>query len=149
MEAIGCDWLINELGPPPDAILRIPPPPVPSFMDIEYLNDMAEAALLADESDQLHNDSFCHWCHWARRIESAAGTGISGTSGTGKKSMMDEMGRPLFFFQPLNVQQRNHYLFLSLSLSLFRPLEWFVHCSLVRPDMLPAPILTIFCVPIA
>lgn len=86
MEAVGCDWLINELGPPPDAILRIPPPPVPSFMDVDYLNEVAKAALMGtEESDLLHNDSVCHWCHWARRIESTAGTGITGTSGTGRK----------------------------------------------------------------
>lgn len=84
MEAsVGCDWLINELGPPPDAILRIPPPPVPHFMDHEFIAEMAQAVLGLTE--QASNDSsLCHWCHWARRIESA-GT-ISGTSGTGKKN---------------------------------------------------------------
>ncbi len=88
--SVNCDWLINELGPPPDAILRIPPPPVPHFMDREYLHEMAQAVLGMSEGDHLHNDSDCHWCHWARRIEST-GT-ISGTTGTGKNKTKNLVG---------------------------------------------------------
>ena len=70
----GCDRLLSELGPPPDAILRIPPPPLPHFIDPEY---MKEIGLYVDHVD---NDTDCHWCHWARRTDSSS---ISGTSGTG------------------------------------------------------------------
>ena len=75
---VSCDWLINELGPPPDAILRIPPPPVPHFMV-----DLIPSSLLQQaDRNSASNESDCHWCHWARRMESA-GTISGGAQGTG------------------------------------------------------------------
>ncbi|KAI9558469.1 hypothetical protein GHT06_015256 [Daphnia sinensis] len=81
MDTVGCDWLLNDLGPPPDAILRIPPPPLPHFIDRAYLHEMA----LAAAGDINHeNDTVlaapCHWCHWARRFDLVGS--VSVTSGT-------------------------------------------------------------------
>lgn len=83
MESIGCDWLLTELGPPPDAILRIPPPPLPHFVDRVFLQEIALAAAGIDGNDRENETSApCHWCHWARRLDSV-GT-ISVTLGTGE-----------------------------------------------------------------
>lgn len=82
MDAVGCDWLLSDLGPPPDAILRIPPPPLPHFIDRIYLHEMAAAAAGVADSDKENETALpCHWCHWARRLD-AVGS-ISVTSGTG------------------------------------------------------------------
>lgn len=82
MDSLGCDWLLNDLGPPPDAILRIPPPPLPHFIDRNYLHEMAVAAAGISDFDKGNNDTVpCHWCHWARRLDLVGS--ISVTSGTG------------------------------------------------------------------
>lgn len=50
------------LGPPPDMILRLPPPPIPSFLQqgSEFLTD-SEAIIFRPH----HNDSPCkHFCNW-------------------------------------------------------------------------------------
>jgi len=70
-----CDWFLNDLGPPPDAILRIPPPPVPHFIDSDYV----VAAGMALTDDPANNDTLCHWCHWARLVDSTSITGSAGT----------------------------------------------------------------------
>ena len=75
MDRSSCDWLLNDLGPPPDAILRIPPPPVPHFIDSNYV--VAAGIALADDS--ADNDTLCHWCHWARLVDSSSMTGSAGT----------------------------------------------------------------------
>lgn len=74
MDRSSCDWFLNDLGPPPDAILRIPPPPVPHFIDSDYV----VAAGMALTDDSTDNDTLCHWCHWARLADSSSITGSSG-----------------------------------------------------------------------
>ena len=74
-----CDWFLNDLGPPPDAILRIPPPPVPHFIDSDYV----VAARMALTDDPANNDTLCNWCHWARLVDS---TSITGSAGTGNSN---------------------------------------------------------------
>ena len=59
----GCDWLLNDLGPPPDSILRIPPPPLPQFLEEDLLKESRLSVA------QMENDTTCHWCHWARRLD--------------------------------------------------------------------------------
>ncbi len=82
MDVVGCDWLLTELGPPPDAILRIPPPPLPHFIDRAYLHEMAAAAAGIGGTDRDNDTTApCHWCHWARRLDSVGSISVS--SGTG------------------------------------------------------------------
>lgn len=81
MESVGCDWLLNDLGPPPDAILRIPPPPLPNFIDRNYLHEMAVAAAGIGDFEKGNDTVSCHWCHWARRLDLVGS--ISVTTGTG------------------------------------------------------------------
>ena len=93
MDAVGCDWLLTELGPPPDAILRIPPPPLPHFIDRVYLHEMAAAAAGMGDTDRDNDTTTlpCHWCHWAQRLDSVGS--ISVTSGTGWFYWLDRQRR--------------------------------------------------------
>lgn len=77
LDGVGCDWLVNELGPPPDAILRIPPPPMPSFIDFDgWMKELAGAEGVHREPD---NETFpCHWCHLARRLGDAPAKSAAG-----------------------------------------------------------------------
>ena len=77
-ERVGCDWLLNDVGPPPDTILRIPPPPLPQFLEEELLQEMRLSVA------QMENDTTCHWCHWARRSDANVVEPIS--PGAGKKN---------------------------------------------------------------
>ena len=55
-----CDSLF-ELGPPPDTILNIPPPPVPPFME-EFVSRLSAQGI---EMEPTFTDDECSLCHWA------------------------------------------------------------------------------------
>lgn len=61
-----CDSLY-ELGPPPDMILKIPPPPIPPFMEDFVARLAAEGVdVRPDPSPGLAEDQkSCSLCHWA------------------------------------------------------------------------------------
>lgn len=82
----GCDWLLNDLGPPPDSILRIPPPPLPFFLEEELLLEIGLS------KEEVENDTLCHLCHWARRLDVVT---VNGTTGTGKRSCTSSVKRAL------------------------------------------------------
>ena len=79
MDSVGCDWLLNDLGPPPDAILQIPPPPFPHFIDRNYLHEMTVAGI--GDFNKENDTRPCHWCHWARRLDLVGSINVA--SGTG------------------------------------------------------------------
>ena len=61
-----CDALY-ELGPPPDMILNIPPPPVPPFME-EFISRLASEGINVHEettNEYPKDDKPCNLCHWA------------------------------------------------------------------------------------
>lgn len=88
LDGVGCDWILNELGPPPDAILRIPPPPMPSFIDWDgWMKDIAaDVASINQDRQQAGNnsDAFpCHWCHLTRRLDAPAKSTVGPASDAG------------------------------------------------------------------
>ncbi|XP_018006488.1 uncharacterized protein LOC108664420 isoform X2 [Hyalella azteca] len=58
-----CD-ILRELGPPPDMILSLPPPPVPPSIEKLVVRLAAEADPQAGAA--AHEDAPCHLCTWAR-----------------------------------------------------------------------------------
>lgn len=62
-----CDSLF-ELGPPPDMILKIPPPPIPPFMEDFVARLAAEGVDVRPDpvsSAPGVEDRKCSLCHWA------------------------------------------------------------------------------------
>lgn len=63
---MGCDSL-SELGPPPDLILTIPPPPMPPFME-KFVSRLASEGvdLRAEEGFAFpEEEQQCNLCHWS------------------------------------------------------------------------------------
>lgn len=60
-----CETLY-ELGPPPDMILNIPPPPIPPFME-EFVARLAAEGINIHEDDNgfPEEEKSCNLCQWA------------------------------------------------------------------------------------
>ncbi|XP_064106031.1 uncharacterized protein LOC135215383 isoform X1 [Macrobrachium nipponense] len=60
-----CETLY-ELGPPPDMILNIPPPPIPPFM-AEFVNRLAAEGINIHDDDKgfPEEEKQCNLCQWA------------------------------------------------------------------------------------
>ncbi|KAK7085342.1 hypothetical protein SK128_019354, partial [Halocaridina rubra] len=60
-----CDTFY-ELGPPPDMLLNVPPPPIPPFM-AEFVSRLAAEGINLREDDKgfAEEDKPCHLCQWA------------------------------------------------------------------------------------
>lgn len=60
-----CDSLY-ELGPPPNMILNIPPPPIPPFMEEFVARLAAEGIDMGQDSSGFpEEDKACNLCQWA------------------------------------------------------------------------------------
>ncbi|XP_076054116.1 uncharacterized protein LOC143032841 [Oratosquilla oratoria] len=60
-----CDSLY-ELGPPPDMILNIPPPPIPPFMEEFVARLAAEGIDIHAGSESTEEEPKCNLCQWAK-----------------------------------------------------------------------------------
>ena len=58
-----CD-ILKDLGPPPDMILSIPPPPMPPSLE-ELVSRLAGEAMT--ESVGSDGSATCNLCHWAAK----------------------------------------------------------------------------------
>lgn len=59
-----CETLY-ELGPPPDMILNIPPPPIPPFMEDFVARLAAEGIDIHQDSGFPEGEKACNLCQWA------------------------------------------------------------------------------------